>query len=139
MTSGRGPEGTPTKPKSERLTKFRTSIGDFADLIVGLLLIEYIKKRVTLSHKGEVLDEEQNKRFSRVLNKMRGSVLISAGIGIIPLFGDIFDCIFKANTRNVWLLEQFMKDEAHRTVIAVEMHPTRPAHAMQSHHPRGAR
>lgn len=105
---------------------------------MGLLLIEYIKKRVTLSHKGEVLDEEQ-KRFSRVLNKMRVSVLISAGIGIIPLFGDIFDCVYKANTRNVWLLEQFMKDEAHKTVMAVEMNSTQPAQPMQPHHPRGAR
>lgn len=117
---------------TERLTAFSTSIGDFADLIVGLLLIEHIKKRVTLSHKGEALDEGQTKRFVRVLNKMRMSVLLAAGIGIIPLFGDVFDAVYKANTRNVWLLEQFMKDEALRTALAMDKTSTQLAKPTQS-------
>lgn len=123
----------------ERLTECPPSIGDFADLVVGLLLIEYIKKRATKSHKGEALDQEQDRRFIRVLNKMRMSVLIAAAVGIIPIFGDIFDTVYKANTRNVWLLEQYMKDEAHRAIAGVEMAPAHPTQPMQSHHPRGGR
>lgn len=125
--------------RSDKLTGCRTSIGDFADLVVGMLLIEYIKKRVTKSHKGEVFDQEQGKRFIRVLNKMRMSVLIAAGFGIIPFFGDIFDTVYKANTRNVWLLEQYMKDEAHRAVVGVEKASAHPTQPTQSHHPRGGR
>lgn len=123
----------------EKLTNFCTSIGDFADLVVGLLLIEYIKKRATRSHKGEVLDQEQNKRFIRVLNRMRLSVFIAAGVGIIPLFGDIFDTVYKANTRNVWLLEQYMKDEAYRTAMNVEIASAQPTQPTRSRNPREGR
>lgn len=28
--------------------------------------------------------------------------------GFIPFFGDIFDAIYKANTRNAWLLEDYL-------------------------------
>lgn len=101
---------------------------------MGLLLIEYIKKRVAKGHKGEVLDEAQNKRFNRVLNRMRMSVLLAAGVGVIPLFGDIFDTVYKANTRNVWLLEQFLKDEAARTLVETDMVLTQPTQPMQAHH-----
>lgn len=132
--------GIPTQlQRTKRLTEFQTSIGDFADLVVGLLLIEYAKRQFNKRHKGELLDEERNKRFGRVLNKMRIRVLIAAGVGVVPLFGDIFDTVYKANTRNVWILEEYMKEEAHCSATNVEMAATQPTQPVQSHHPRGGR
>jgi hypothetical protein len=39
-------------------------------------------------------------------------VLIDIAVGAIPLLGDLFDVAFKANTRNVQLLEAYRHPEA---------------------------
>lgn len=41
-----------------------------------------------------------------VLTRMLGNVAIEALVGAVPLLGDVFDAAFKANVRNVRLLEQ---------------------------------
>lgn len=43
-----------------------------------------------------------------VLVRMLGNVGIEALVGAVPLLGDIFDAAFKANVRNVRLLEQHL-------------------------------
>lgn len=43
-----------------------------------------------------------------VLGRMLGNVGLEALVGSVPFFGDIFDAGFKANLRNVRLLEQHM-------------------------------
>jgi hypothetical protein len=40
-----------------------------------------------------------------VLTRMVGNVALEALVGAVPLFGDVFDAAFKANVRNVRLLE----------------------------------
>jgi hypothetical protein len=42
-----------------------------------------------------------------VAARMVGNVLLDVGVGAIPLLGDLFDVGFKANTRNVKLLEPY--------------------------------
>lgn len=42
-----------------------------------------------------------------VIYRMMGNVLVDTVIGAIPLLGDLFDVAFKANMRNVALLERF--------------------------------
>jgi hypothetical protein len=39
--------------------------------------------------------------------RMMANVLIDTAIGAIPLLGDLFDVAFKANTRNIQLLESY--------------------------------
>jgi hypothetical protein len=41
-----------------------------------------------------------------VLVRMLGNVALEALVGAVPLLGDVFDAAFKANVRNVRLLEQ---------------------------------
>lgn len=41
----------------------------------------------------------------RILVRMCGNALLEALIGEIPILGDIFDAVWKANTRNVRLIE----------------------------------
>lgn len=45
---------------------------------------------------------------SAVAARMMGNVLLDVGVGTIPLLGDLFDVAFKANTRNMTLLEPYM-------------------------------
>lgn len=42
-----------------------------------------------------------------VAARMMANVLIDTGLGAIPFLGDLFDVAFKANTRNLKLLEQY--------------------------------
>ncbi len=42
-----------------------------------------------------------------VAARMMANVLLDVGVGSIPLLGDLFDAGFKANTRNIKLLEPY--------------------------------
>jgi Domain of unknown function (DUF4112) len=44
------------------------------------------------------------------LLRMAWNVLLEAAIGVIPLVGDLFDAGWKANQRNVALLERYLTD-----------------------------
>ncbi|HWC75730.1 MAG TPA: DUF4112 domain-containing protein [Gemmatimonadales bacterium] len=50
------------------------------------------------------------------LIRIAGNVALDAGLGAVPILGDIFDFAWKANLRNVALLERHltMPDRAHR-------------------------
>jgi hypothetical protein len=41
--------------------------------------------------------------------RMAGNVLLDVAIGAIPVLGDLFDVAFKANTRNLRLLERYRR------------------------------
>jgi hypothetical protein len=44
-----------------------------------------------------------------VLARMVANVLVDFLIGVVPLVGDLFDAAWKANTRNVELLEEYVE------------------------------
>lgn len=46
--------------------------------------------------------------------KMAGNILLDAAVGIFPILGDWFDLRYKANTRNVRLLQQHYRERRHR-------------------------
>ena len=46
------------------------------------------------------------------LVRIAGNIALDAGIGAVPLIGDIFDFAWKANVRNVTLLERHLRDPA---------------------------
>jgi hypothetical protein len=43
-----------------------------------------------------------------VAAQMMANVLLDIGVGVIPVVGDLFDIAFKANTRNMTLLEPYV-------------------------------
>jgi Domain of unknown function (DUF4112) len=45
-----------------------------------------------------------------VAARMAANVLLDTALGAIPIVGDVFDAFFKANTRNVRLLQQLQDD-----------------------------
>ncbi|HEX7062184.1 MAG TPA: DUF4112 domain-containing protein [Woeseiaceae bacterium] len=48
-----------------------------------------------------------------VMARMLGNVVLDAAIGAIPVLGDLFDFAFKANRRNIGLMERYLTDERH--------------------------
>jgi hypothetical protein len=46
------------------------------------------------------------------LGRMAANIAVDALIGVVPLVGDVFDFVWKANLRNVDLLELHMTDSA---------------------------
>ena len=46
------------------------------------------------------------------LVRIAGNIALDAGLGAVPLIGDIFDFAWKANVRNVALLERHLRDPA---------------------------
>lgn len=49
-----------------------------------------------------------------VLARMVFNILLDAIVGVIPVLGDIFDVAFKANMRNMRLMNQYYKEGRHR-------------------------
>lgn len=66
-------------------------VGDLVGLILGFYLI-YVALLMRVS-KGVIL-------------RMLANLIIDWAVGLLPLFGDIFDVFWKANVRNLKLLEQ---------------------------------
>ncbi|TXH68672.1 MAG: DUF4112 domain-containing protein [Thiothrix sp.] len=57
-----------------------------------------------------------------VLARMTLNILLESVIGVIPVLGDLFDFMFKANQRNVDLMRKYVlnpKDTTQRSTIAV--------------------
>lgn len=50
----------------------------------------------------------------RVMIRMIGNVAIDAGLGAIPVAGDVLDLLFKSNTRNLKLLLEHFEQEKKR-------------------------
>jgi hypothetical protein len=48
----------------------------------------------------------------RVLLRMVGNVLLDAAVGEVPLLGDVFDATWKANIRNLRLVERWYSPTA---------------------------
>ena len=58
-----------------------------------------------------------------VAAQMATNVLIDIGVGIVPLLGDLFDVAFKANTRNVKLLQPYVPSQAFSKIAIPEPEP----------------
>lgn len=48
---------------------------------------------------------------ARLITRMIGNIAIDTGLGAIPVAGDIFDLLFKSNTRNLKLLLEHFERE----------------------------
>lgn len=74
-------------------------VGDMAGLAIsGLLLLVMARNGVS----------------GMVALRMAGNILLDSAAGVIPFLGDIFDFRYKANTRNVRLLQAHYREGKHR-------------------------
>lgn len=77
-----------------------------------LLLLPIVGDMVTnLISVGILSIGLSNYRVPRIVAaRMMLNTLIDASVGWIPVFGDVFDLFFKADTRNVRLLQEYIKE-----------------------------
>ena len=47
-----------------------------------------------------------------MLLRMLGNVAIEAGLGAVPVIGGIFDVMFRANVKNIDMLETYLRENA---------------------------
>jgi hypothetical protein len=99
----------------------RLTIG--LDAIVGLL--PFIGDLVGVLASSYILAEANRLGVGRaVLARMAFNVALEGVVGIVPLFGDLFDAAWKANQRNVRLLNAWAErphqtERASRTFVAL--------------------
>jgi hypothetical protein len=73
-------------------------VGDIATLLAGLYPV-YVAQKHGIGIPTRV--------------RMLGNLLLDAGVGAIPILGDVFDVGFKANMKNLRILEKAL-DRLHR-------------------------
>ncbi len=56
-----------------------------------------------------VIEAARMKVGGSVLMRMVGNIALELGIGLVPVAGDLFDFVFKANTRNLQLIETYLE------------------------------
>lgn len=88
------------RPHSHTSTDNLTSFGDAADALLALLLVMQCNK-------------VECGLGQSTLIQMFMNIVIDFFIGFVPLLGDLADAAFKANTRNVRLLEKRL-DQAYK-------------------------
>lgn len=76
-----------------------TSIGDVIDLLLAYRVVTSC-----CSIEGGLPESLKYRMFF--------NILLDFGIGLIPFVGDIADAVFRANTRNAWLLEEYLIKKA---------------------------
>ena len=87
-------------------TKFNIGL----EAVIGLIPV--IGDAAGLILSSYVLIEAQRLGVSkRIKTKMIINMLIDFVGGLVPLFGDIFDAFFKANTRNTRLLKKYLNKQ----------------------------
>ena len=102
-------------------------IGDFIDCFLALMLVKSC---------GAIDGGLPQALRARMLF----NIALDFGIGLVPIIGDLADAIYRANSRNAWLLESYLskKVEAQRRGVVEDEKlgtvqvPTRPSAVRQA-------
>lgn len=90
-----------------------TNIRFGADFLLGLIPVA--GDAITLGISGVLVLVMARKGASgMVLFKMIGNMVLDAVVGAIPLLGDLFDLGYKANRRNLHLMEEHYREGKHQ-------------------------
>ena len=90
-----------------------TSLGDAFEILISYLLV----RKVT-SLKKVVVKKGENKEVNLVddwlVTQMYINIAVDFAAGFIPVAGDLLDFWYRANTRNAWILDNFLTDLAQK-------------------------
>jgi hypothetical protein len=110
------------------------SIGDAIDALLALMLV----------HTAEKIEGGLPPMLR---SRMYFNIILDFGLGLVPFIGDLADAVYRANTRNCWLLEVYLTEKANaeRTGhvtdpdLGIQMMPTKPkpTQAKPGHPPTG--
>ena len=97
-------------------TKFRIPGTSFRFGLDGLLgLIPGVGDLSTFAISGYlVLLMAKNGASGYVLARMLFNIVIDTALGAIPVIGDLFDFVHKANMKNIRLAQQYYQERRHR-------------------------
>ncbi|KAH7098507.1 hypothetical protein BKA62DRAFT_713002, partial [Auriculariales sp. MPI-PUGE-AT-0066] len=70
-------------------------VGDLTDAVLNYTLVVRKAKKAELP--------------SWLIHRMVMNNAVSAGIGLVPIAGDVMLAVWKANSRNAWLLDEFLR------------------------------
>ncbi|KAI9292951.1 hypothetical protein K502DRAFT_343540 [Neoconidiobolus thromboides FSU 785] len=90
--------GLPIKIGLDGLIGLIPVIGDGATSILSIILIILAKDLNLPKH---------------VYGKMIGNIVIDTTVGSIPFLGDVFDVLWRANLKNVDLMEKWVEENIH--------------------------
>lgn len=117
---GRASTGKPMATKQQQIRRLAWLLDDAIPLpggfrigldgIVGL--IPGIGDVLGLAASTYIVSQARSFGVPRsVLARMIGNVGLESVIGVIPILGDLFDIAFKANRRNLALMERYLENE----------------------------
>lgn len=106
---------------------FTTSVGDFVELILALILVNMAMK-ISGSDKSDA---------RLVRGKMYTTIAINFGIGLFPVLGDIADIFYRCNCKNADFLEdllyrrvkQALKASREKPAVKIQNPDHTPAHS----------
>jgi hypothetical protein len=93
------------------------SIGDVVDALMALMVVR-------------TCQQVEGGLPASVKTKMMFNIVLDFGIGLVPFVGDLVDALFRANTRNAIVLEEYLRDQGAKKLKAqgrvVPVDPTDP-------------
>lgn len=95
--------GTPLRFGWDTVLGLFPGVGDVLTSAISLLIVHYAWETKAPAH---------------VLARMLGNVAIDFVLGVVPLFGDLFDLVFKANRKNAMLLERHLTRQVEKQRLA---------------------
>lgn len=98
-----------------RFTIPGTRLGIGLDALLGLLPI--VGDAATVGPAAYIIGKAQRMGVRRrTLTKMGINLAIDFGVGLVPLVGDLLDIGYKANVKNVRLIEKDLAEQAKKRV-----------------------
>ena len=90
-----------------------TNIRFGADALIGL--VPGLGDVITTALSLYIVREARALGASKaILGRMMFNVAVDGAIGLVPILGDVFDITFRANRRNVMLLQRHLAARTHR-------------------------
>ncbi|EFW98648.1 PH domain containing protein [Grosmannia clavigera kw1407] len=74
-------------------------IGDFIDVFMAYMVVQACR-------------DVDGGLPTAILSRMYFNIIVDFAVGLVPFVGDIADAIFRANTRNAWILEEYLTQKA---------------------------
>jgi len=95
--------GTPLRFGWDTVLGLAPGLGDALTSAISLLIVHHAWETKAPAH---------------VIARMLGNVAIDFVLGVVPLVGDLFDLVFKANRKNAMLLERHLMRQVEKERLA---------------------
>ena len=95
--------GTPLRFGLDSVLGLFPGIGDALTSAISLLIVHHAWETKAPAH---------------VIARMMGNVAVDFVLGVVPIFGDLFDLVFKVNRKNAMLLQRHLTRQVEKERLA---------------------